>query len=275
MPDLTTRQRAKLPDSAFAYVDSRGRRLLPIHDEGHVRNALARFSRINFEDDAGRDRARLKLLRAAKKYGIVPLGFMTRQLEPHRNLPGGAVTFLLADIEGSTALLTRLGDGYAGLLSDVRRILRTSVRRAGGHEVDARADEYFAVFAQAPAAIEAAAAAQRSIAGQPSAKGSKVRVRMGIHSGRPSLTSSGYVGLAVHAAARVCFAAHGGQVVLSYTTVSAVGEPLPDGLSVRSLGEHRLPGLPQAMELFQLVGADLASDFPPLRLAAAQPEIGP
>jgi hypothetical protein len=82
MSQLTERQRAKLPDSAFAHIDARGRRRLPINDESHVRNALARFNQVVFDDEAARDRARTRLLRAAKKYGIVPVGFMTGQLRP-------------------------------------------------------------------------------------------------------------------------------------------------------------------------------------------------
>ena len=80
MPSLDARSRASLPDSAFAYIDSRGQRRLPINDESHVRNALSRFNQTTFEDETARDRARTKLLRAAKKYGIVPVGFMTGQL---------------------------------------------------------------------------------------------------------------------------------------------------------------------------------------------------
>ena len=81
MSQLDSTKRAKLPDSAFAYVDSKGRRRLPINDESHVRNALARFNQVVFEDEAARERARKKLLVAARKYGIVPIGFMTGQLE--------------------------------------------------------------------------------------------------------------------------------------------------------------------------------------------------
>ncbi|MDQ3580881.1 MAG: hypothetical protein M3495_04355, partial [Pseudomonadota bacterium] len=80
MAKLDASKRTKLPDSAFAYVDSRGKRRLPIHDEAHVRNALARFARVSFENDAARERARVRLLNAAKKYGIVPVGFITGQL---------------------------------------------------------------------------------------------------------------------------------------------------------------------------------------------------
>ena len=80
MPQLSQKTRDSLPDSAFAYIDSSGRRRLPINDEAHVRNALSRFNQTTFEDGAARDRARTRLLKAAKKYGIVPVGFMTGQL---------------------------------------------------------------------------------------------------------------------------------------------------------------------------------------------------
>src|SRR6202011_4712376 len=80
MPQLDENARARLPDSAFAYIDARGGRRLPINDEAHVRNALARFNQVRFENEEARDRARTRLLRAAKKYGIVPIGFMTGQL---------------------------------------------------------------------------------------------------------------------------------------------------------------------------------------------------
>ena len=80
MSHLSARKRARLPKRAFAYVDSKGRKRLPIHDEAHVRNALARFNQVTFEDEAARERARQRLLVAAKKYGIVPIGFMAGQL---------------------------------------------------------------------------------------------------------------------------------------------------------------------------------------------------
>jgi class 3 adenylate cyclase len=255
MASLDTRQRARLPDSAFAYIDSRGRRLLPIHDEAHVRNALARFSRITFDDESARDRARMRLIKAARKQGIVPLGFVAGQLEPHRKLPTGAVTFLMSDIESSTALLSRLGDGYAPLLASVRRLLRTHVRRVGGHEVDARADEFFAAFSLPAAAIRAAIGAHQAIASHAWADGLAVRLRMGIHSGRPSLTSGGYVGLSVHAVARICRVAQSGQIVVSRAAVQSLGESIEDGIELLSMGEHRLRGLPQALELFEVSAA--------------------
>src|SRR2546425_9249291 len=85
MPRLKTSKRSRLPDRAFAYIDSRGRRRLPVHDEAHVRNALARFNQVGFEDEAARERTRTRLLNAAKKYGIVPVGFITGQLQSERS----------------------------------------------------------------------------------------------------------------------------------------------------------------------------------------------
>src|SRR2546430_2710605 len=141
MARLKPGKRAGLPDRAFAYVDSAGRRRLPIHDRAHVRNALARFNQVAFE----------------------------------------------------------------------------------------------------------------------------VRVRVGIHSGRPKLTDSGYIGLAGHATARVCSTAHGGQIVVSAATRASVVSSLPIGIRFRSLGQHRLAGLPEAEALFQLQAEGLRASFPRLR----------
>jgi len=267
MPPLGAKERRQLPDSAFAYIDSRGRRRLPIHDAAHVRNALARFSQVAFEDDSARDRARSRLLRAAMKHGIMPIGFISAQLQPQRKLPKGHVTFLLADIEGSTELLGRLDDQYAPVLADVRRRVGAAVRQAGGHEVSARGDDVFAVFERAPAALEAALAIQRAMLAGAWPGGSDVRLRIGLHRGRPALTETGYVGLSVHAAARICFAAHGGQIVMSSAVRAAVVDSLADGVSLRSLGAWRFRGLPEPLLIFQVEAADLFADFPPLRSA--------
>ena len=267
MPRLRAKERAQLPDSAFAYIDSRGRRRLPINDAAHVRNALARFSQVEFEDEAARDRARSRLLRAAKKHGIMPIGFISAQLQPQRKLPKGQVTFLLTDIEGSTELLRRLNDQYAQLLADVRRRVRTAVRHAGGHEVSARGDDVFAVFERGPAALEAALAIQRAMQTGGWPGGNDVRLRIGLHRGRPTLTETGYVGLSVHAAARICFAGHGGQIVLSSAVRAAVLDSLPEGVSLQSIGTWRFRGLPEPVDLFQADAADVLTDFPPPRSA--------
>jgi len=269
MPPLRATERAQLPDSAFAYIDSGGKRRLPIHDASHVRNALARFSQVRFEDDDARDRARSRLLRAAAKHGIMPIGFINTQLQPQRKLPRGHLTFLLTDIEGSTQLLARLGDQYASLLADVRRRVRAQVRGVHGREVSARGDDVFAVFEQAPAAVAAALAIQRAMHAGPWPGDADVRVRIGVHSGRPTLTDTGYVGLSVHTAARICYAAHGGQIVLSSPVHAAVLESLADDVTLKSLGAWRFQGLRDPEELYQVEAADLVCEFPPLRSAIA------
>jgi class 3 adenylate cyclase len=172
---------------------------------------------------------------------------------------------LLTDIERSTELLSRLEDGYASLASSVRRVLRRAVRKAGGHEVDARGDEFFAVFEHAPAAVEAAVELQRAMAEGPWPDGVEVRVRAGIHSGRPTLTETGYVGLAVHAAARICYGAHGGQIVLSSASRAALADAPTVGVTMRSLGSWRFQGLREPHELFQVDAHGLTASFPPLR----------
>jgi class 3 adenylate cyclase len=197
----------------------------------------------------------------------MPIGFISAQLQPQRKLPKGHVTFLLIDLERSTELLARLGDQYAGLLSDMRRLVRAAVRHAGGHEVSARGDDVFAVFERAPAGIEAALAIQRAMRAVDWPGGIDVRLRIGLHRGRPALTDTGYVGLSVHAAARICFAAHGGQIVLSSAVRAASIESLPDEVRLRSLGAWRFRGLPEPVELFQVDTPDLLGDFPPLRSA--------
>lgn len=137
MPRLDPNERAELPDRAFAYIDSRGKRRLPIHDPAHVRNALARFSQVQFDTDRDRERARMRLLNAAKKFKIVPIGFIAGQLQSERAidprpeqlppLPTGFVTMLMTDIEGSTGLVHHLGERYRDLIGEVWTILRRAV----------------------------------------------------------------------------------------------------------------------------------------------------
>lgn len=257
MAKLDAGKRKRLRDSDFAYVDPGGRRRLPINDESHVRNALSRFNQTVFETEAARDRARTRLLNAAKRYGIVPVGFVTGQLRSRApELPTGAVTFLMTDIEGSTALLLSLEDRYGSLLAEARRIQRAAIKRVGGWEVDARADEFFAVFRDVSAAVGAAIAIQRRLRVHAWPDGVTVRVRMGIHGGRPNLTEGGYVGVAVHTVARICGVARGGQILISRQALASFGEDRPSELTFLDLGEHHLRGL-GAHELFEVSAPDL------------------
>jgi class 3 adenylate cyclase len=262
---LTAKERAKLPDRAFAYIDSEGNRRLPIHDASHVRNALARFNQVVFEDDEARERARTRLLNAAKRHGIMPIGFMNAQIRSPRKLPTGRVTFLMTDLERSTELLARLGDAYASVIADVRRLIRSAVRSAGGHQVDSRGDDFLGVFEDPSAALSGAMTIQSGMDSGPWPDGNAVRVRIGLHSGRPTLTEHGYVGLSVHTVARICFAGHGGQVLLSGAVRDAVAGPIDRSIRVTSLGDWRFEGLSEPVSIHQADPSDRAGEFPPLR----------
>ena len=275
MARLGTKKRATLPDRAFAYVDARGHRRLPIHDAAHVRNALARFNQVAFEDDSARERARQRLLQAAKKFKIVPVGFITGQFESERELgrrggtpaalPSGFVTMLLTDIESSTALLHHLGNRYGKLLRDVRALLTKAARNSGGHVVETRADEFFAAFAEPAGALMTALAVQRALRDRRWVDEQEVRLRVGIHSGYPTLAEANYIGMAVHTAARICTAAHGGQIIVSGDTRTALGTATPSGLRLRRLGAFALRGIPDEVELFQVAAKGMASRVPPPR----------
>ena len=182
------------------------------------------------------------------------------------DLPTGTVTFLLTDIEDSTGLVTRLRDGYVDTLNEHRRLLRDAVEEASGQEIDARGDELFVVFTRASDAVAAALAAQRALTAHAWPEGGSVRVRMGIHTGEPSVGTDGYTGLDVHRAARIVAAGHGGQVLVSAATRNLLADE-SDGFTLKELGSYRLAGLPRPERIFQLVAADLDADFPPLRTA--------
>ena len=379
MAKLSALERKKLPDAAFAYVNSKGKRLLPIHDESHVRNALSRFGQVRFESDSARDQSRRRLLKAAKRHGIVPVGFIEGELrkaqtkaapgrliielgrietsaelqtelrrtlgdpqlailhwskgegtylgcdgEPVKlpgskselestflqgsgrplmailhnrdvlqtpeiteavvaavhlvagkelldeideigvateGLPEGDVTFLLTDIEGSTPLLESLGRRYAKVLRDVRSVIRTAVLQAGGRQVEARADEYVAVFGDADSAVAAAVEMQRGMAASKWPAASKVSIRVGLHSGEITLTEAGYIGMTVHTAARIMSAAHGGQILVSNETRKRLGSG--SEIELLDLGMFKLRGMTQRHKLLQVRADGLDTKFDP------------
>ena len=271
MARLNARDRAGLPDKAFAYIDSQGTRRLPVHDEAHVRSALGRFDQVRFESDEARDRARERLLTACKRLGIMPVGFVTRQLRTGPRapvMPTGAVTFLLTDMEGSTGLLAELDDRYAGLLRDVRAVIAAAVKRNGGLPVDVHGDESFAVFEQPSAAVATAIEVQLDMAAHSWPSSARCGCGPGCTvAGRRSPTV-GYVGLSVHTVARICSVAHGGQVLVSGQTKSAAEMlgPWADGVTLTSLGPTRLVGIPKDTDLYQVGAPGLLTDFPALRL---------
>ncbi len=181
------------------------------------------------------------------------------------NLPRGTVTFLFTDIENSTRLMQEMGERYPAAQTAHHQMLRAAFQSNEGHELRTEGDSFFCVFASAIDACQAAATAQRSLAGYAWENGQALRVRMGLHTGEAPLVGNEYIGLDVHQAARVAGAAHGGQVVISDTTHGLVDGNLKPGLSLRDLGMHRLKDLAQPERLYQLVIEGLQEMFPALR----------
>jgi class 3 adenylate cyclase len=184
-------------------------------------------------------------------------------------LPSGTVTFLFSDIEGSTRLLEQLGDRYADVLRDHRRILRERLRKANGQEIDTQGDAFFFSFTRAKDAVTGAVAAQRALAAHEWPEGLAVKTRMGLHTGEPNVGEEGYVGLDVVRAARICSAGHGGQILLSETTRALVGNDVPEGVEIHDLGRASLKDI-QHERLFELTLAERRTDFPPLKTEQPQ-----
>ncbi len=168
------------------------------------------------------------------------------------------LTFVFTDIEGSTRLLRRLGEGaYTQVLAGHHALIRSALAAHGGSEVDTQGDAFFAVFSSPTACVAAAIQMQQALEAQAWPAGEHVRVRVGIHTGEASKTATGLVGLDVHRAARVAAVAYGGQVLLSETTGALVRNSLPPGAALRDLGVHRLKDLGRPEQLFQLDAAGL------------------
>ncbi|HZR94461.1 MAG TPA: BTAD domain-containing putative transcriptional regulator [Gaiellaceae bacterium] len=169
-----------------------------------------------------------------------------------RDLPTGTVTFMFTDIEGSTARLDAVGtEAYAQELDRHRAIFRAAFERYGGVEVDTQGDALFAAFPTAPGAVAAALEAQRELAREPT------RARVGLHTGTPHVTRTGYAGLDVHRGARIAAAAHGAQILASAATAELLG----DAVGLRDLGRYRLKDLPDVEHLYQVGDGE----FPPPR----------
>ncbi|MBA3412882.1 MAG: tetratricopeptide repeat protein [Actinobacteria bacterium] len=188
-----------------------------------------------------------------------------------RSLPTGTVSLLCTDVEGSTRLLNALGERYAEALAEHRRLLRAAFGEHRGCEVDTQGDAFFYAFPRAQDAVAGAVAAQRALASHVWPEGLPLRVRIGIHTGEPTATGEGYVGIDVHRVARVMSAGHGGQVLLTQSTRDLLPEELSDAVSLRDLGEHRLKDLAHPQPLYQLLIPGLENDFPALKTLEARP----
>ncbi len=249
---------------------------IPLAVEQVVFTALAKDPQQRFED--------VRTFAAALEEACGPASRASRAQSPEQTLPvppperpagarqvftntppTGTVTFLFTDTEGPTQLFRQLGDRYAFVLTEYRHLLRVAFWQWGGYEADTQGEAFFAAFARARDAVSAAVAAQRALASHPWPEDVAIRVGMGLHTGEPEWSTAGYVGLNVHYAAQLMRCAHGGQVLLSQTTRDLVEHHLPEGVSLRDVGEHCLRDFPDSRRLFQLVISDLPADFPPLK----------
>jgi len=192
-------------------------------------------------------------------------------------LPAGAVTFLFTDVEGSTQLVKQLRDAYPQVLAEHRRLLREAFAAHNGHEIDTQGDAFFVAFASARDAVLAAVEGQRALAQHPWPGGARVRVRIGIHTGQASPTDGRYTGVAVHRAARISAAGHGGQILISQTTHNLLEDEEEDvsGVEFLDLGEHQLKDLDRPVRLYQVEAEGLEAEFPPIRTAAPAPAAAP
>src|SRR5215212_9166938 len=183
-----------------------------------------------------------------------------------RSLPTGTITFLLTDIEGSTALWELAPDSMRAALSRHDVLIEAAVREPGGVHIRPRGegDSRFAVFASAIDAAGCALAVQRAFLAEPWPTPSPIKVRIGLHTGEAQLREGDYYGSTVNRCARLRNIGHGGQTLLSEATEALVRDALPDGVEVRDLGLHRLRDLIQSERVFQLSAPDLPSAFPAL-----------
>ncbi len=188
--------------------------------------------------------------------------------------PTGAVTFLFTDIEGSTRLLKQLRGAYADVLGEHQRLLRAAFAAHRGYEVDTQGDSFFVAFASARNAVLAAVEGQLALLTHPWPEGVQVRVRMGLHTGQAALRDGRYTGLAVHRAARIGAAGHGGQVLVSQATQTLLEDEEGFQVVLRDLGEQRLKDLDRPVRLYQADAEGLQSVFPPLRGEAEPQQAG-
>jgi predicted ATPase/class 3 adenylate cyclase len=189
----------------------------------------------------------------------------------HDEPASATLTFLFTDLEGSTRLWEEHPQAMKNALQRHDAILHTAVTGSNGHVVKTTGDGFMCVFSSARDAVGACLIAQRGLADERWAETGALRVRMGLHAGETEARKGDHHGPTVNRAARIMSAGHGGQVLLSAAAAALVIDSLPDGVTLRDLGEHRLKDLGRPERVYQLVHPDLATDFPPLTTLNRRP----
>jgi class 3 adenylate cyclase/streptogramin lyase len=192
------------------------------------------------------------------------------------DLPSGAVTFLFTDIEGSTRLVKQLRERYGNVIGEHQRLLRAAFDAHGGHEIDTQGDSFFIAFSSARDGLLAAVEGQLALSAHPWPDDVRIKVRMGLHTGQAVASGGRYTGLAVHRAARIGAAGHGGQILVSQATQTLLEDEEEDlHIHLQDLGEQRLKDLDRPVRLYQATGDGLPAEFPPLRPSAEPPAVAP
>ena len=185
-------------------------------------------------------------------------------------LPTGTVTFLFTDVEGSTKLWERYPEAMRASMARHDEVLRGVMESSGGFVFKTIGDAFCVAFPSAPHALEAALAAQRALLSEGQEKTGPLRVRMALHTGSADERGGDYFGAPVNRVARLLSAGHGGQILLSSATKELVRDALPEGASLRDLGERRLKDLFRPERVFQLIAPELPTSFPPLKTLDAR-----
>lgn len=194
---------------------------------------------------------------------------------PAAKMPAGTVTFLLTDIEGSTALWEQAGAAFKTVRATHRALLRREFQRHGGYEYKEVGDGFLVSFQSVVDALACAVAGQRALAVQTWSAGAPgdawsgpVRVRMALHTGEVVLEQDEYVTPVLHHASRILAAAHGGQILCSESTARLLRQDalggLESGVQLLDLGVYRLRDLPTPERLFQVNYPEMVDrTFPP------------
>ena len=189
------------------------------------------------------------------------------------DLPIGTITYLFTDVEGSTRLWQQHSEEMRAVMARHDSLMMSAVEADGGTVVRPRGegDSIFAVFLRATDAVGAACTAQQLLLQEPWPEGIAINVRMALHTGESELREHDYYGTTVNRCAHLRGIAHGGQVILSQTTAQLVQDTLPDRVSLRDMGAHRLKDLQRAEQVFQVIHPDLPADFPALKSLDGHP----
>jgi predicted ATPase/class 3 adenylate cyclase len=180
-------------------------------------------------------------------------------------MPDGTVTFLFTDIEGSTRLWERYPDLMPEVIARHDRLMRQAVTEHRGVVFKMVGDAVCAAFATPVDGLAATIAAQRRLDAEVWGEVGTIRVRMALHSGAAELRDNDYFGQPLNRVARLLSTGHGGQILLSRVVAEAVQPTLPDGITLRDMGEHRLKDLQRAERIAQVVVAGLRDEFPALK----------